>query len=125
MTPEEFDELTRISDVLSALYERDPEWRTSSSFPQAQHCMSDWGDDQTRIELDKLHERVKTADNLCGIIGHDGKSVICKCFSVGDWMYFTPKSHTFCLYRVDWDQIEFLDKDLIRLHPAEEGGDPE
>lgn len=123
MTPEEL-EFEHISEVLSALYEREPKIRTSSAFPQAQHCLPDWSD-LTDKELNKLHECVKTTGNLCGIIGHDGKSVNCKCFSVGDWMYFTPRSNEYCLYRVTWDQIEFLDKDLIRLHPAEEGGDPE
>lgn len=123
MTPEEL-EFEHISEVLSELYESDPGLRTSASFPQAQHCLSYW-DDQTRISIDKLHERVKTTGNLCGIIDYKGQRVICKCFSVGDWMYFTPRSHDFCLYRVTWDQVEFLDKNLIRLRPAGEGGDPE
>lgn len=119
MTPELELEFERISKVLSALYKRDPRERTSSSFPQAQHCMADW--DALKVtELNKLHEHVKKTGNICGIIDFSGKSVICKCFSVGDWMYFTQKSHDFCLYRVTWDQIEFLDKNLIQLRPAEE-----
>lgn len=124
MTPELELEFERISKVLSALYESDPTGRTSSSFPQAQHCMADWND-LKNTELNKLHECVKTTGNVCGIIDFSGQRISCKCFSVGDWMYFTPRWNGFCLYRVTWDQIEFLDKNLIRLRPAEEGGDPE
>ena len=120
-------ELERISDVLSRLYERDPDWRTSSYFPQAQLCMS--GEDKdggylSQDEFDELKEHVDENGISCKIIDHIERRNQCKCFSVKDWLYFRVKGDD-CLRRVLWNQVEFLDTDLICLHPAGEGGDSE
>jgi len=123
MTPEMLD---RISNALSRLYECEQNFRTSKSFPHAQLCLS--GNETILLpsaDLNEFRRHIIEDGNSCDIIDRGETHIPCKCFSVGEWLYFVVERKNICLYRANWDQVEFLDADLICLHPAGEGGDPE
>lgn len=113
MTPEEFKEVLEKLDFSVE----------SSGFPGSNLAL--YSTVRGASAFESAREFIRENGNSCRIISADEnrQSYDCICFSVGEWLYFVAENDRVCLRRVSWNQVEFLDTDLIRLHTAGEGGE--
>jgi len=99
-----FEELKNSLDEISVT--------DSSGFPGSELCLSTITCSTPTMK--KVKDFIAREGNCCKIAVKRNRHR-CICLSVDNLLYFVEETDRTCLRRVSWDQVVFLDTDLIKI----------